>query len=178
MEKTKQNPVQTLMEGVGFTEEDLAANSAGRFSDAQHARLTEKLNRRPAAKDLAVSFLPVALVGLCVLLTTNRSQNSGPSLVFLIGGAAVLVLLFNWFADAYPKMQVRKDLQAGSPQVVEGRIQFKVERGMYFATIEGTRLPLKQSDILAFKNGDPYRIYYAPYSKTILSAEWLRDDAT
>jgi hypothetical protein len=29
---------------------------------------------------------------------------------------------------------------------------------------------------LAFKNGDPYRIYYAPHSKTLLSAEWLRDE--
>jgi hypothetical protein len=30
---------------------------------------------------------------------------------------------------------------------------------------------------LSFKNGDPYRIYYAPATKLILSAEWLRDDS-
>ena len=28
---------------------------------------------------------------------------------------------------------------------------------------------------LAFKNNDPYRIYYTVGSKTILSAEWLYD---
>jgi hypothetical protein len=27
---------------------------------------------------------------------------------------------------------------------------------------------------LAFKNQEPYLIYYVPYSNTILSAEWLR----
>ena len=29
---------------------------------------------------------------------------------------------------------------------------------------------------LAFKNGDPYRVYYAPNSKRIVAAEWLRGE--
>ena len=43
-----------------------------------------------------------------------------------------------------------------------------IERALY---LYGSSI--NKDVFLAFKNGDPYAIYYAPYSKTLLSAEWL-----
>ncbi|MBK8029121.1 MAG: hypothetical protein IPK17_06325 [Chloroflexi bacterium] len=48
--------------------------------------------------------------------------------------------------------------------------------GNYFVWLDGRKFKVQHDGFLAFKNGDPYRLYYTPHSHTILSAEWLRDD--
>lgn len=36
---------------------------------------------------------------------------------------------------------------------------------------------IKKFGMLAFKNDEPYAIYYTPRTKILLSAEWLRETA-
>jgi hypothetical protein len=66
---------------------------------------------------------------------------------------------------------------------VEGLVNLRIKhhylrppRSQYVIELEKLRFDTAHRIFLAFKNGDPYRIYYAPGSNTILSAEWLRND--
>lgn len=64
--------------------------------------------------------------------------------------------------------------------LAEGRVDLSLNAlqntAEYFLRVENMRFTIKQNAFLTFKNGDPYRIYYAPHSKKILSVEWLRED--
>jgi hypothetical protein len=72
------------------------------------------------------------------------------------------------------------DLRVGEAQSLEGRIQLdtvSVSSAQQFTvTVEGHKFVVNKPVFLAFKNGDPYVIYYLPRSNTMLSAEWLRED--
>lgn len=62
---------------------------------------------------------------------------------------------------------------------VKGRVSLNIyegKNGGYSVAIDDIAFHVSSSVFLAFKNNDPYRIYYAPSSKVILSAEALRDE--
>ena len=65
---------------------------------------------------------------------------------------------------------------AQSERLVDLSLNALQNTAEYFLRVENMRFTIKQNAFLTFKNGDPYRLYYAPYSQQILSVEWLRDD--
>jgi hypothetical protein len=58
---------------------------------------------------------------------------------------------------------------------VEGFVTLDIIGETYAIYIDGSKFDVYKEAFLAFKNGDPYRIYLAPNSNKILSAEWLYD---
>jgi hypothetical protein len=166
-----------LMQAIGFDEADLEANRAGQLTYRQ-------LNRLKSASVLAtlgwgISAL-VAAVGLMILLLMTQSIEKFPAdVTFLLvasGGGVIggLILYFGLKAK-----RLSTDLREKRLTAVEGRIDLSLTGGQYTSytiRVADLHFPAKKEAFLAFKNGDPYRIYYAPHTKRILSVEWLRED--
>ncbi len=161
---------EVLAAALKFTDDDLAMNAAGRLSPAQAAML----QRRRTVGAILIGGL-CATVGFFLLIgTVGATASLGPILL-----AMLVFLAFALAVGAIPAVRISRDLQQGV-KVAEGRVALDMTPAQNSATykvqIDGQKFKVQKRAFLAFKNGDPYRIYYAPNTKTILSAEWLRDD--
>jgi hypothetical protein len=175
MEKAKQNPAQTLMQGVGFTQDDLEANREGRMTGGQRIRLMNLQKGRIPWSALLKGPALVVILSLGGALIT-RSEYPNPFLGLLVTGGIYFGFMFLIWLSEYRRMShFRHDLADNQISEVEGRIQL-LAKNTYAASMEGIRFSLEKPAFLAFKNGDPYRLYYTPRSKTLLSAEWLQDN--
>jgi hypothetical protein len=178
MEKPKSKPEHMLMQAIGFTEEDLEANREGYMSKRQRSRLYAKRSSWGIRTILAVGIT----LFLCVsaIIDGNRIGDTVSSRLAIIG----LICIVGGSAVVYTRLKganFTADLWKGEIHIIEGRVVLDVSnqgnRGdFYTVRIDDTTFAINKPIFLAFKNDDPYRIYYAPRSKTILSAEWLRDE--
>lgn len=159
-----------LMAALKFDEGDLEANRAGGYSKPQQ----RQLRRLRASHALAIAVL---LMGTAVI-TLPIAVSVDPS------GAALLLIftgLFLFAALAFAAARIfgfSGDLRDGV-RVTEGRVQLDTTGGdasEFFVKLDSLKFKVKKAVFLAFKNGDPYRVYYTPHSKSILAAEWLRGD--
>lgn len=174
MNKTKSTSLkhqQSLEEALGFTEDDLIANQHGGLSDAQREKLTQNHRTYLWSLDAWYSYVMTFAVFACgvifILATTIFP-------IWVIISAFALRILLRYLGKYYA---FGRDLREGKVQRIEGPIQIQP------ATSEGNRgyqIQIGQrsfffykSDVLIFKNGDPYAIYYLRTSSTFLSAEWL-----
>lgn len=160
---------EVLMAALAFSEEDLAANQGGDLSPDQVVVFKQQRN----LQTLIAGFYALVVAFLTFMMLA-APRSIGPML-FL--GLLFSLLVF-WIGRVAP-WQLNRDLRDGV-QSAEGRIELDLrsaENGTtYFVKLDDRKFKVKKPAFLAFKNGDPYRIYYAPNTKTILSAEWLRDD--
>jgi hypothetical protein len=169
-EKSKRKPEHILMDAIGFTEEDLEFNLEGDLSDAQEAWLNGE-------RSLWMYRIVLALVvfgAACIFILINLD---GATEYQIIIGFCIFTGMFV-FASISKWMQFNGDLRDGI-EVAEGRIKLDIrdkaqEHSKYRIIIENITFKIDKDIFLAFKNGDPYAIYYAPHTKTILSAVWLR----
>jgi hypothetical protein len=155
-----------LMNALGYTDEDLAANQNGQLGPTQRAQLTGNLNNW--------RLLAIVTIALAALLSVYRGDGwATPVAVWLI--ATPILVYIGVKARAYSL-----DLHADEVEMVEGLIALDIiNRGKngvaYILDIEDLSFNIRKTVFLAFKNGDPYRLYYAPHSKLLLGAEWLRE---
>lgn len=167
---------ERLMEALAFDEDDLAANQAGEFSGRQIARLNR--DRRSLALGVAIILLVGFFAMMLALGAVDFAFLTPAILVILVGMSATFIGLsaFIWARSA----RTSADLRENRAAEVEGRVDLSVRAGQnaasYYLRVGDKRFTVKQKAFLAFKNGDPYRIYYAPRSKRILSVEWLREN--
>ena len=164
------------MLALRFTEEDLEANRDGYLTKEQRS----KLNRdRRSWKIFLVLALAAAPFGTIMAIVDGiRIHDTFSSRVGIIGLLWIVVfgaIVYLWFK----KKALDRDLLKGDVVVVEGTVQtgrrFLRQRGSppYFLNVEGISWNVDTYIVFGFANGDPYAIYYAPHSKTMLSAEWL-----
>lgn len=172
---------RSLMHGLNFSAEDLAANRDGYMTFEQRARL-----RRRAMLD-AGSYLAFAcLVGLFffMMLSVAFSDNVPSSLI--LGGLLTLTGMFGlgtvivFGAMAHRWRLYRADLYKGDVSTTAGSVSLDIQdwgrRASYKVRVERLTFDVSKKALLAFKNGERYRVYYAPNSKTLLSAEPMPDD--
>lgn len=159
-----------LMNALDFDADDLEANERGEFSPAQIKRLNRGWLGTRTMTGVTSAFV-LAIPVMYAFLRGAATPLIGITLVILL----VLVAV-----DRVKSWQMQRDLQAGIAQA-EGRIELDMRYGQnsanYYARIDGKKFRIKKATFLAFKNGDPYRLYYTPYSNMILSAAWLREDS-
>lgn len=169
-EKPKHKPEHRLEETIGFTEEDLVANREGKMSTAQYDKLRKELRTGV----FAAAALVVMGVVAFFWLTLAGPEVCAPALV--VGAIPTLVAMFLSIRLG----QKNRDRVLRQVRSVEGRVQLDVTSSGQSSTltirVEGAKFRVNKATFLAFKNGDPYVIYYTPASKTILSAEWLREE--
>ena len=165
-----------LMQAIGFDEADLEANRAGELSEQQtgDARQSDRWLRR---MNWAV-VLMLVVGGIWVWLDGVSGQSFLTAIVEFAGIGLVTFAVIRYFA--FRRRQEAKFLAANPIPVVEGRIQLDFHTSRYGSwyrlLVADMRFDVTKQAFLAFKNGDPYRIYYAPHTKRILSVEWLRED--
>lgn len=159
-----------LMDAFAFDEDDLDANQAGQFSQAQIASLKAARNR--AILQFVLMWL---MIGVLSAIVVGLGMRAGGLLLPVMAALLVISAFSFIFSKARRLMQ---DLGENRILAAEGRVDLSIQGDYdYFLLVEKQRFRLKQKDIfLTFKNGDPYRIYYTPRSRQILSVEWLREN--
>lgn len=168
MQKSKHKSGNPLMQALNFNEDDLAANREGRLSKAQRNLLYSHQNVQNTW--ILLSFLTGCPLMLVLLLAASRLGALILVPVMVIGLAVA-----TWFFLSQ-RQRFARDL-ADAVHVLEGPVQLDViSESTYIVAIGDQELSVKKAAFLAFKNGDPYRIYYAPHSKTVLSVEWMYDE--
>ncbi len=151
----------------GFSRDDVAVNREGRISPAQKARLRWNAIRTGL---LAVVFLAV-LVGGFVLASIARSAWYA---VATIGWAVILALVLptmvgygiKWLREGNDTIAtVQGTGGRGFTYPVFGRSTVK------YYIINGTRFDVGSRAYDALVEGEPYRVYYTQFTKTIVSIE-------
>ena len=167
-----------LMDAIGFDAGDLAMNQAGTFSETQRRKLE---NWRifwtlGLAAAVIVGAGMSALLFLAILFAPQSVALKIAAGLVAIILACVVLYAFCWFKRA----DYLDDLDECIVYAAEGRIHLILDEGRnnarYLVGVGSLTFVVGKPTFLAFKNGDPYRIYYAPNSKRIVAAEWLRGE--
>lgn len=144
-----------MREKLNFTLDDLEDNRGGRLSETQRALLRKSI---AAEKD--------------------RSSVGGMLFGLFVGG--VVMLLVGLPARLLGALDARKrqrDAEANEVRQISGRIRLDMKDKLYTLTViepeQETTFMISKEQFLAFKNGEPYTLYYLPHSRMILAAEWL-----
>ena len=158
---------ERLMDVFSFDEDDLDANQAGQLSRRQLNHL--KAGRNSARYGGALLGL-IGLMVLAILLPASVGSGFSASLIVpLVVGA---IMAAGLVALSIRARRMSADLRENRVAESEGRVELQMKTGQnaasYYVTVDKRRFTIKQKAFLAFKNGDPYRIYYAPHSKRIL----------
>jgi len=167
---------------LGFTLEDLAANQQGFLSPAQRQQLSQQ---RPAWRTLqSVGASLSGGVTLAALSATLGSQMAiilGAPLVVVGMGSTVclgaLAVAAHQLASRHWRY-IEVDLSVGCVGSANGRAYLYLETNRlglehYFLRIQGKRFPVSRSVFFAFQDCKRYRVYYAPRSQILLSAEMI-----
>jgi hypothetical protein len=174
MEKQKTKPEFLLQDAFGFSEDDLEANRKGYLSQAQVEWLESQKNGYRNGILFAVG---IGMLFSLVLILPGRTGNVSP-IVLPIIGALWLAIAAACFYQWQVRAKYISDLGAGLAKV-EGRVKLNIEtpgnnRVTYTLSVEDVEFKVQKEAFLSFKNGDPYCIYCGPYTKQILSVDWLR----
>jgi hypothetical protein len=170
-----------LQLAFGFTAHDLFCNQAGYMSKEQRAFL----RKYDIQQAIGAALVVVILAGLVALTFVSVMQefgtapflNSVMALVSMIGFGLLLVVLvreiwIRWSARLH-------DLRTGAVAQVDGDITLETARasrgGALYCRVRIGRETLTAPEVALRKlhDGEHLRIYYAPASKIVLSAEPL-----
>jgi hypothetical protein len=165
----------TLMDAIGFTEEDLEANRNEYITKKQRMRLDRERNAWKSLRVLAMLACPIGIIiaiwdGIRIHDTVaSRIGISGFIIVMTTGIATYTWLKMRGFSA---------DLYKGEVSVISGQVKLRSEfhrNGWHYSVkIQNVKFPnIPQSVFQAFEEGSYYNIYYAPHSKMIFSAERL-----
>lgn len=166
-----------LMNALHFTQADLDANRDGCLTERQAARLRRKRNLRRLAIAGVVAFVfLINLPGLFVIFGSDDYSPPADILIFtglIMGCIGILAVLYTRSG----LRAIAADLQEKTVEAVQGQIKLEpFGEGSIMLRVLDRVFSVSDRTGFAFKNGDPYCLYYAPHSKTLLSAEWLRED--
>ncbi len=169
-------PLSTVLK---FNDDDLAANRDGYMTVRQRSRLQQE-TRRFVQKHVAVGLSILLFFGcLLVILfqSASISQINLMTICTLILGITLTLAQpgFLFYKALGRRRAVRADLYKGSVAVTEGLVALTIyQRGRYSGleiSVGGEAFKVDSDVFVAFKNGEPYAIYYAPHSRTLLAAE-------
>lgn len=160
-----------LMNSLNFDENDLNFNDQGLLSELQLDALRGQRNLHGM---VTVALMAVFIVCLRVFgMYLLSLELCFMTLIFGSLGVLVLYVAFTGWFNAY------QDVKKGRAEMVEGYttidIKSAYKNGVYYVVnVKGVEFRVDKRVFLAFKNGEPYRVFYAPNTKKLLSAEWLR----
>ncbi len=173
-----ENQDSLLRAAIEFDGYDLAANHNGMLSERQYDLLWEK-----RLKDAATAAIPIPLF-VIPLVFIWQALSFMPGL-FLLSTVleAILFLFVLGIIIFYLRYSIRTwrryslDLRNRHIEAVEGRVmQNPKQRGRYISysiVVAGREFTVSGRIMLAFQNGAAYRVYFAPESATVVSAEWI-----
>lgn len=184
-EKRKVKPDELLMDSIGFNEDDLAANRAGKLGPNQVVRLKRLQQNARISAWSANGVGTLLMLGGLILTIIGFLGAIGlviVGLMFLAVGMQLFMRNGLWTLQAARAQLL--DTQMNTVERIEGRVSLDVQaKGGYMGSssseytvrLEGRDWSVTREVFLAFKNGDPYALYYGPRSGVVLAAEWLRE---
>jgi hypothetical protein len=163
-----------LMQALGFTSDDLSCNRDGNLSDSQR----EKLRRMRRRALLLGGGIVVLLIFVATGFLFVGQQNESP-IMTLVGIGLVMcnVVIMGVFTRYWLRLDA--DLRAGKVCSASGRAErvLRVTRGQrvssYVLKIGEERFPTTRDMLKFFEHEQPYRAYYSPYARVLLSTEPL-----
>jgi len=179
------NPI--LANGLDFDAHDLEANRNNLLSDRQRQQLDKQ--RAKIAEDIMfVSTLlgvGIGIVGIIIFSTGDYSYREQHFEWLVAGGILILPLIVTliiglFIVDSTVVPSIVKDIEKGvvlyqmGTVILDKRVNRQNNSGIseqHFLIMNEQEFILSREAFLRFKNLDRYTIYYAPYSKIILSAE-------
>ena len=167
MEKRKYTYGNELMEALRFTPEDLAFNQEGLLSETQRQYLFIQ------DRWIRIGLIIVSMIALTAFAVWDVSFSTKLKILFVPG-----VIIFPIWQKIYGLWERYAGyMRSPYAEVVEGIIQLDIDdRNRMFQfklRVQNMRFSLAKREFLAFKNREPYRIYYTPGYNRILSAEHL-----
>jgi hypothetical protein len=150
-----------------FHDDDIKANRSGKLSRAQIG--TVRAKRRNEILFLFVVAVVITSYTMNVLAQSNTDPFSNAARYFgiLVGGMLLLGAALTWQKHS-------QDIRDGRVSEITGPIHLKIATGRSTncsLSIGGQRFAVLPKVILALRDGEPYRVYYAPRSKIFLAAE-------
>ncbi len=185
IEKIKIKPDELLMEIIGFDEDDLAANRAGMLGPNQVVRLIRLSQRARVRGWLAIVFGIAILILILVYsprIALNGIEECVPVALLFVADLYILVPI--GIGTLLASSAQVLDSQMKAVERTEGRVSLDMHKvggwirppaDVYIVHLEGRDWTVTREEFLAFKNGDPYALYYGPRSSVVLAAEWLRE---
>ncbi|HEX2908354.1 MAG TPA: hypothetical protein VHO69_15890 [Phototrophicaceae bacterium] len=169
-EKSKDHSLETdLMAALDFTVMGLGANQDGHLSQQQKTRLQYE------RKQALLFAIPISLVVIPIALLFLAYNVRHPA-EWGYGGIGLGLLLGFTLIPFRRAIRLTRDLRANRVEAVQGYVSLDMNGSQCSVTIGNQTWQVNKNVFLAFKNGDPYCLYYLPHSRTLLSAEWLREE--
>jgi hypothetical protein len=173
-----------LLDALSVTEFDLEVNRKGHISPDQHRLIfRQKLQQHHIANVLLVgTVIGWILIGHGVSVYLKWAQpfdgiNHLMSYLSPFMGLFVLGLVLVG-AYHYIWRSVQADIQAGKVASITGRVGIEIDEGKFPTHklhIEEQSFQVSREVLMAIQNGQVYRLYYAPHSHVLLSAERVAD---
>jgi len=172
------DPDQILMQAIGFTPEDLAANQEGYLTKAQRRRLygERRVWIAIGVFGIGCDILLTALVANSRLWSASAYQRL-PVMVLLL--AFGLFFVFVWFKQRKLQEDLYKGEVGGFEYTMKPWWSFG-DRGRlrYYVPIKHERILITRNTYLALSAHDySYYVYCTAHAKKLLSFERLVDDA-
>ena len=175
---SKLKPEHALMAALDCDAETLETNRRGEFTPRQYNTFARKYRRRVIVFPSLLGLILLVCAVFSVVAWLSGTELGAWVTSTICTGIIAVPFLKMALSSGSRRREYMNDLGEGV-QVAEGPVSLSLiqygNSARYTITIEGVFLNVSKTLFLAFKNGDPYRIFYARHSKTILSAEWLYD---
>lgn len=168
----KSTAKSTLMDAIGFTEEDLEANRNEYITKKQRLRLDRERNAWKFLMTLAMLACPIGIAA--AIWDGIRIHDTVASRLGIIGLIIIITTglgIYTWLH----KRRFNADLYKGEVGVTSGQVkcysQLKKDGWHYSIKTQDVYFSdIPQSVFRAFEEDRFYNIYYAPHSKMIFSA--------
>ena len=161
-----------LMREIPFSEADLESNRSGHMSDIQAARL-----RHARFRAVFTGFAVILLVALVATTLLFLAMRNGSIILNLIAVGLIVInaVMMGMFARYW--LRLSADLRDGEVEIIEGELERVIRPygrvNNYIIRIDGVQFSVTRQLFMQFRHESPYRIYRAPYSNALLSAEPL-----
>lgn len=167
-----QAALMTLEQALRFDAADLQANREGRLSPRQALALRTGWRRTLA---LHIGLLLAITLGATIVLFVGWRYDS--PVLTVIGIALTVCNAFVLGLLAQATMRFRGDTSGAPLRVLHGRVERtlrvneRARSAAYFVRVEGSEIRVNKPVFNAFAEGGQYRVYRAPASGQVLSAE-------
>jgi hypothetical protein len=148
-----------LMRAIGFTPDDLAVNREGLLSVHQKRYLIRQCNN--------IFYFGVPIAVFLLFMARIFLATDLPGLLFALFPILFIAsMMVGWY-------RLIRDIRLNQVICVEGNVRVDVTGRVFILRVGDLSMKINRAAFSAFNNDHPYLIYYAPYSKTLLAAEWL-----
>jgi hypothetical protein len=168
-ETRKQKHQQKLMASLRFSETELQANRDAYMTKQQRGTFRVERN--------VLRWVQVASAATIPLFVLLFIQNITVQIMSFCLAAELTIVGLVVVYGAFQSRRVDGDLYKGDVAEVEGQVEIEVRGSQmgfaYRLYLEDEVFDVPFKTAAAFNQREWYRLYYAPFSRRILSVEWL-----